>query len=414
MTGQIVTAISAPVIENKFYTPSQLQKAKIAYMEYYSNFDQLLELLLEEAKNVEGSGKDDESPDNFVLLMQLLNLLPCGEKLNAIKLELGEPDTINNEAAEFKIAEIIGDKAREVNMLLDSEKRSFPSPIEVPKDNTANAYKGKNEVIIVNTKSTLMNNSTSYENTRVSNAMKDRAVKQKEVPKEIKLMNEKKGEILDFEKVVMEKDGQRVSRGVPKVPEINVETFEIILQIPSAEKTNTINVVFEKNEKLIPDNYKEKILFIKDAIFDELVEKVQVAVKEGSMKEIKIKIKPEYLGEMMVRIAQDKGEVKAEFFVKNAIMKELLQSSIQEIKGQMAKQGYELSDIKIYDFPMQFDMRQQGEKYENDRYNNSHYRKVLKTSEGVRGMIEKPIGEVTQDKALYGISDGFSIINYIV
>lgn len=416
MTGQIVAAISAPVSEKEFYALSQLQKAKFACMEYYSNFDQVLELLLEEAKNVEGSEKDDVTPDNFILLMQLLNtnVLTCREKLNAIKLESSEPDTIDNEAAtELKITEISGEKAREVDQLLNSEKKSFSSPIEIPEDNTANTSKGKSEVIIVNAKSTVMNNSTPYESTRGSNAMKDKAGEQQEVPKGIELMNEKKGEVLDFEKVVTEKVGQRASPGVSKMPENTVETFELIFQIPSAEKTNTINAVSEKNEVLILESYKEKIQFIKDVIFDELVEKVQVAIK-GPMREIKIKIKPEHLGEMIVRITQDKGEVSAEFFVKNANLKELLQSSVQEIKAQISKQGYELSDIKIYDFPMRFDMQQQGEKYENERYNNSHYRKVLKTSEGVEGKIAKPIGEVAQAKALYGISEGLSVINYIV
>ncbi|KXG77613.1 hypothetical protein AN618_09830 [Fervidicola ferrireducens] len=413
MIGYVITAENFPIDNEKLNALAAWQKAKItSYADLScaecSSFKQLLELLSGKTEKVEGLGKDNLPPDIYTLLLQLLNTATHGEGVTAIELTSWESNTANNDAAAgLNITEKIDEKTKAIDQLLNPDKMELLS--------SENPSNEKSEVLITNFKSPLRELSRVDDMAEISSTMKNNNVEeQPKVPKGTELLHKQKKEVYDFAKVVAGDEEQGVFQEVLKIPESPVKTFEIILSAPVREKVSSDADVPDKKGMLAPENYKEKIPFLKNAIFDELVEKIQVAIK-GPMREIKIKIKPEHLGEMMVRITQEKGELNAEFFVKNAHLKELLQSSVQEIKGQISKQGYELSDIKIYDFPMRFDMQQQSEKrYENGQYNTGYYRKFLKTGEGEEGKITKNIEEVVPVNAPYGIVEGLSMINYII
>jgi len=192
-----------------------------------------------------------------------------------------------------------------------------------------------------------------------------------------------------------------------------VETFGIIVQTPTKDEvtTNFKDLdLYEKGSVSASKSSLEQIKVLKDAIFDEMVGKVQVAVK-GQVREMRIKLKPEHLGEIIVRITADKDEMSAEFFVKNAQVKEALQSSVAEIKSQIQQQGYEISEIKVYDFPLQFDMNQQsGRKFESDKLSGPFKKIIKETSDDKISEDLKEVGAI----ALYGDFGGPNKINYVV
>lgn len=417
MIGYAITAKNFPINE-KLNVLDSLQKAKVtSYADLgcaeCSSFKQLLELLSGKTEKVEGFVRDNLSPDISAMLLQLLNTAIRGEGMTAIEVTSAESDAaIDDAVIELNIPEKSDEETNAIAKLLNLDKsQSFSSPVGKPGENPS---KEKSEVLITNFKSPLTALSRKDGITEKSSTIKFNVAKQPEVPKGAQLLPDREKQVLDFTKAVAGGEERGEFQEVMKIPESPVRTFEIILSAPVREKISSHAAIPDKKEMLAPENYKEKIPFLKNAIFNELVEKVQVAIK-GPMKEIKIKIKPEHLGEMMVRITQDKGELNAEFYVKNANLKELLQSSVQEIKAQISKQGYELGDIKIYDFPMRFDMQQQSEKrYENDQYSTGHHRQFPKTSEGEEGKITKNIEEVVPVKAPYGIVEGLSMINYII
>ncbi|MCG0274586.1 MAG: flagellar hook-length control protein FliK [Thermosediminibacteraceae bacterium] len=370
----------------------------------YGNFKQLLELLsvkpeevsdLEKAKPKDVSDLENKNVDTdvYVLLLQQINFTSCNDSP-----ELDARDIVTGEKG----------KKEELTKKVVLHLESSISKADEQEDNI--------QILNLGRKTPL----EKIENLVSFNEDKE------QVPKE-KLE-------LGFEKYFENQSGT----GVKKEPltEINkaeyevlktktevvneliknnnpVETFEIIVQTPTKDEV-TANFkdldLYEKGSVSTSKSSVEKIKVLKDAIFDEMVEKVQVAVK-GQVKEMRIKLKPEHLGEIIVKITADKGEMSAEFFVKNAQIKEALQSSVAEIKSQIQQQGYEINEIKVYDFPLQFDMNQQsGRKFESDKLNSPLKRIIRETSEDKISENFKEVGEI----ALYSDFGGPNKINYVV
>ncbi|MDN5330945.1 MAG: flagellar hook-length control protein FliK [Tepidanaerobacteraceae bacterium] len=408
MVGDVAVAINATISENELCAIAAGKKAKITSYPDLGfagclSFKKLLEFLSGKTEKVEGLGKDNLPTDIYVLL-QLLNPAIHCEGMTARDLTSEETAAaINDVVTGLNTTENIDEKTKAIAELLNLDKSKSLSSVEKPGENPSNE---KSEISIVKLSKT--GNMAKITSTAIENNVE----KQPKVEMKAELQHEQKKEVYDFSKTVAE-EGRGALGEVFKIHESPLKTFEIALSAPIREEVHT-SLDLPEGEFVSQKGYTWKIPALKDAIFGELVEKVQVALK-GQMREIRIKIKPEHLGEMIVRITQDKGEVNAEFFVKNAHLKELMQSSVSEIKNHIAKQGYEINEIKIYDFPMQFDMHQQSERrFENDQYSNDHYRKVFKTSEEGEEKIPQNLKEVARGKTTYGIVEGSSMINYTV
>lgn len=83
-------------------------------------------------------------------------------------------------------------------------------------------------------------------------------------------------------------------------------------------------------------------------IFDQIVDKIELALK-GEDQQVSIRLKPEYLGEVIVKVFTDKDRIKAHFFVENMQVKEMLSVHAQDFKNQVQEQGYNFSEISVYD-----------------------------------------------------------------
>nr|WP_244985902.1 flagellar hook-length control protein FliK [Anaerosalibacter bizertensis] len=86
--------------------------------------------------------------------------------------------------------------------------------------------------------------------------------------------------------------------------------------------------------------------------------------------EIRIKLKPEILGELLLKVEVEKGVVVAKAIVDNYRVKELIETNILQLKEGLEEQGL---DIKTFQVQVgsnsDFDREQREEFFQNNRKN---------------------------------------------
>lgn len=85
--------------------------------------------------------------------------------------------------------------------------------------------------------------------------------------------------------------------------------------------------------------------------FEAIVEQVQNGIKmhfNTQLKEMKIKLQPEELGEVEVKLRIENNIMKAEFIVENQQVKEALESKFDTLKNNLSAKGFQGSEIDVY------------------------------------------------------------------
>ncbi|SHI67518.1 flagellar hook-length control protein FliK [Propionispora hippei] len=75
--------------------------------------------------------------------------------------------------------------------------------------------------------------------------------------------------------------------------------------------------------------------------------------------EMVIKLKPEHLGELTLRVAVEHGEVTASFHTNNPEVRGIIENSLPQLKQDMASQGIKVDNVGVYAGLSQFDSRGQ-------------------------------------------------------
>jgi flagellar hook-length control protein FliK len=85
--------------------------------------------------------------------------------------------------------------------------------------------------------------------------------------------------------------------------------------------------------------------------FAKIVEQVENGIKmhfNSQLKEMKIKLQPEELGEIDVKLKIENNMMKAEFVVENHTVKEALESKFQLLKENLEAKGINANEINVY------------------------------------------------------------------
>ncbi|TYP59927.1 flagellar hook-length control protein FliK [Thermosediminibacter litoriperuensis] len=200
-------------------------------------------------------------------------------------------------------------------------------------------------------------------------------------------------------------NGQVVETLEDKTETIKVGVQYAAIDVSADDKAfTTERAGAEKNTEQKPEQ------FFKTEIFDKVVAKVQMALK-GQAREMRIKLKPEFLGDIVIKIVAVEGEMSAELFVKNAYIRETLQANANEIKNQIQQQGYSITEVKVYEFSSQLDMNQNGHKFENGEWYNT-FKKAGSGSTG--GTRFEEVEAIDRSETVYYQLLGPSTINYVV
>lgn len=107
---------------------------------------------------------------------------------------------------------------------------------------------------------------------------------------------------------------------------------------------------FNIQEKFVNDldrsNLNEKFSIInKENIFEQIVDKMKVNLNKTD--EIKIKLKPDFLGEISFKITTEEGIVTAKAIVENYGIKQLLELNFDNLKQNMEEQGIDFATLDV-------------------------------------------------------------------
>jgi len=79
---------------------------------------------------------------------------------------------------------------------------------------------------------------------------------------------------------------------------------------------------------------------------DEIAEKIVFLAKD-KIREIHIRLKPDYLGEMLIKIVNEGKNLKAQIFVENSNVRRDLEIGLESIKNHIEKQGFDNVNIEL-------------------------------------------------------------------
>lgn len=132
-------------------------------------------------------------------------------------------------------------------------------------------------------------------------------------------------------------------------------------------------------------------------VLDQIVEQTKIITKPQTTEMI-IKLKPEHLGELSLRLVVENGTVSASFHSNNAEVRNIIEISAQQLKQDLANSGLKVENVSVYAGLSQFlpnhdherSSRQQMIKFANK-----------KSSDDFNGVIDE-IGEHSRISAIAG------------
>lgn len=113
------------------------------------------------------------------------------------------------------------------------------------------------------------------------------------------------------------------------------------LQNSSAKQTVTHSAVHSAARQAVSDPYD---------VAGQIVERASLIKQpfQTDSSEMVIKLKPEHLGELTLRIAVENGQVSASFHSNNAEVRGIIENSLAQLKQDMSSQGLKVDNVGVY------------------------------------------------------------------
>lgn len=168
---------------------------------------------------------------------------------------------------------------------------------------------------------------------------------------EISPTNEKNSSYIESLDKKMEFSSEQKNNSKTSLFEHNLDTNEV-------EKTDTD---IEVNDEFFIYMDKDGIKFIKDntveldnpdtinhkEVIEQIVEKVKIDLS-NTKNEIRVRLKPEVLGEMTMNIEVAKGAVTAKIMVDNQRTKEIIEGNLIQLKEGIKDTGLEIKTVEVF------------------------------------------------------------------
>lgn len=152
-----------------------------------------------------------------------------------------------------------------------------------------------------------------------------------------------------------------------------------------------------------PSRYEEPMQ--PDDIFIQIADKIELTVK-GQEHEMNIRLKPDYLGDVMIKVSTEKGRFKAEFYVENPEVRHTLQSYSQDLKGQFLEKGLDFTEISVYHMSDSWQTNSQNHGFTGQNH-QGHPKKSRFI--GVDGIADEALVNSS-----YNLWDEDSSVNYMI
>lgn len=169
-----------------------------------------------------------------------------------------------------------------------------------------------------------------------------------------------------------------ILEGKSAVDEIlNINEQEVVeesIELNNESKNNHNNLILEIIDKAIGINNMEtneqKLQQVDyEDVFKQIVDKVKINL-ENFKQEIKIKLKPEILGELLLKMEMEKGSILAKIMVDNYKTKEIIETNLYQLREDMRENGLEIKTFEVFvgtseDFKKESDLDFNSNKKQN-------------------------------------------------
>ncbi len=142
------------------------------------------------------------------------------------------------------------------------------------------------------------------------------------------------------------------------------------IEMVSNNKSSNMEAIDSKGFNAIID---------KENILEQILDKAKVVIKDKSS-EMEIKLKPEFLGKLSIKLAVEKGVLTAKATVDNHEIKQLIETNMNQLKDSLNEQGLDIGafDVSVTD-DGSYEQRQFLNWMSNKSKNNK--KKILNSAE---------------------------------
>ena len=143
-----------------------------------------------------------------------------------------------------------------------------------------------------------------------------------------------------------------IKNEIPKQEEIIIDQASSSKEESKIEIVDTNPQVFETMDRVVnntnPEIEGESIQEIdKKELFHQIVNKAKLILDENKQ-EIRIKLKPDILGELVLKMEIEKGAIIAKIAVDNYKTKELIEANLYQLKEDMKENGVEIKTFEVF------------------------------------------------------------------
>jgi flagellar hook-length control protein FliK len=208
------------------------------------------------------------------------------------------------------------------------------------KDNTTaeKSNESVNNKSVFNSRYDVKNGETSGDNDKeVLNSSTKADENQLKVSQEV----DRQPETENSSKMEMSEENNQSKDGAEEEANIKESKGESFLSLIKNDNTVSKESAVFKSD--IPQVNKENII-------EQVAEKIKILVNDGNegKQEVRIKLKPEILGELVLKVEVEKGVVIARAVVDNFRTKELLEMNINQLQEGLKEQGLDIKTFSVY------------------------------------------------------------------
>lgn len=133
--------------------------------------------------------------------------------------------------------------------------------------------------------------------------------------------------------IVLEKDYKKNDAGGTKDYEENIAIVD---------RSGKVDIL--KNQKF--DIIAKQAETVKVDVFEQITSKIRLVSRED-YSEIRIQLKPDNLGKLLLKVVLEKGELIAKFTAENNHVKEIIESNFSELKDSLQERGINVHSLSV-------------------------------------------------------------------